>query len=658
MKRLILSILALMVILVSCNNGGGGSSLSGANIYRDATLQRIYNCRFTGSSSDLVKYISSELPEYRKAAAYTIGAMRDSLNMMSVMSLLGDDDSGVRLAAVNALGQIQHRAACEKLRALIAMDKNDEVRQAALVALGLCGGDDELNFVCSQHYLPAQPQMALAQMEALCMFLNNGLQKPQALAKAAEIIADRKADDHIKNVAAQFFAAYNDDLTPYTDILAQAYKNSSIVSLQTYIARAMRNCHTERSQYLLQRIITQDTIDYRIKIAAIESCSSFKYKDFKQEMVDLAYNADDRIASKAAEFILNKGVKADTLLYRQMSDNITCWKSRAIMRGAVLKYSNDIKALTDAIVEGIGVTSNICEREALTLALGSSIQGFRFVEWQILYSENRVTRMSALKALIYMFEQPGFDAASRKSVKEGNTSLYKEFYEIFRKTVVRGTPELAALAAATIADHFDKLQLFVGNTYYLNQALSKCSLPEDEKYYRMILAAIKTINGQDIEYKGENTFVMPDWNYIVNIEPDQKVKLKTTRGDVVLQLKVNQAPVAVQYFLKLVEAGYFNNTTLFYRSPDIIANDGSISEFEQTREVVIPCEPYFGTVSEGCVSLVPNTEMNVFSNKWFATLSPDVVSSFRSSVFASVVDGIDNLHAIQDGDMVISAEKL
>ncbi|MBQ5550523.1 MAG: peptidylprolyl isomerase, partial [Bacteroidales bacterium] len=126
----------------------------------------------------------------------------------------------------------------------------------------------------------------------------------------------------------------------------------------------------------------------------------------------------------------------------------------------------------------------------------------------------------------------------------------------------------------------------------------------------------------------------------------------------VLQLKVNQAPVAVQYFLKLVEAGYFNNTTLFYRSPDIIANDGSISEFEQTREVVIPCEPYFGTVSEGCVSLVPNTEMNVFSNKWFATLSPDVVSSFRSSVFASVVDGIDNLHAIQDGDMVISAEKL
>ena len=658
MKKLILSILALMIVMVSCNNGGGGSSSSGANIYRDATLQRIYNCRFSGSSSDLVKYISSELPEYRKAAAYTIGAMRDSLNMMSVMSLLSDDDSGVRLAAVNALGQIKHHASCEKLRALIAMDNNEEVRQAALVALGLCGGDDELNFVCSQNYLPAQPQMALAQMEALCMFLHNGLQKPQALAKAAEVLNDRKADDHIKDVAAQLFAAYNDDLTPYTDMLAQAYKNAGLVSLQTSIARAMRNCHTERSQYLLQRIITQDTIDYRIKIAAIESCNSFKYKDFKEEMVDLAYNADDRIASKAAEFILNKGVKADTVLYRQMSDNITCWKSRAIMRGAVLKYSNDIKALTDAIVEGIGVTSNICEREALTLALGSSIQGFRFVEWQILYSENRVTRMSALKALIYMFQQPGFDAASRKSVKEGNTSLYKEFYEIFRKTVVRGTPELAALAASTIADNFDKLSIFMGNTYYLNQALNKCSLPEDEKYYRMILAAIKTINGQDIEYKGDNTFVMPDWNYIVKIDPEQKVKLKTSRGDVVLQLKVNQAPVAVQYFLKLVEAGYFNNTTLFYRSPDIIANDGSISEFEQTREIVIPCEPYFGAVTEGSASLVANTEMNVFSNKWFVTLSPDVVYNYRNSIFAAVIEGADNLHAIQDGDIIISATKL
>ncbi len=657
MKRLIFCIVAFTMLVVACGNGPE-ESVGGANIYRDATLQRIYNCRFTGGSSDLVKYISSELPEYRKAAAYTIGAMRDSLNLMSVMSLLGDEDSGVRLAAVNALGQIGHSAANDKLRTLVTSDNNEEVRQAALVALGLCGGENELNYVCSFSFLPAQPQMALAQVKSLCMFQQSGMQRPQALAKAAEIIADRKADGHIKSVAAQFFALYNDDLTPYTDMLATAYKNADLVSVQTNIARALRNCTNERAQYLLQRIITQDTCDYRVRIAAIESCNSFKYSNFKDEMVSLAYSTDGRIASKAAEFILAKGIKADTLLYREMADKVPNWKSRAVMRGAVLKYSRDIKALTDAIVEGIGVTNNICEREALTLALGSSIQGFRFVEYQILYSENRITRMSALKALIYMFSQPGFDAASRKAVKEGNASLYKEFYEIFRKTVVRGTPDQAALAAKAIADNYDKLQLFVGNTYYLNQALNKCNLPEDEKYYRMISAAIKVINGQEIEYKGQSTAVMPDWEYISRIMPDQKVRITTTRGDIVLQLKVNEAPVAVQYFLKLVEAGYFNQTTLYFRSPDTVADDGSISEYEQTREVVIPCEPYFGSVTEGSVALVPNTDMNVFSNKWFVSLTPDAAGDGRMTVFASVVEGIDNLHGIQDGDVVVSAEKL
>ena len=657
MKRLIFCIVLLPILMLSCHDGTDNSG-GGANIYRDATLQRIYNCRFTGGSSDLVKYISSELPEYRKAAAYTIGAMRDSLNIMSVLSLLSDEDSGVRLAAVNALGQIGHGAANEMLKALVMSDTNEDVRQAALVSLGLCGGENELNYVCSLSYLPSQPQMALAQMESLCMFQQSGVQRPQALAKAAEILGDRKADSHLKSMAAKFFALYNDDLTPYTDMMVTTYKNADLVSVQTNIARALRNSTNERAQYLLQRIVTQDTCDYRVRIAAIESCNSFKYSAFKDEMVKLAYDTDDRIASKAAEFILTKGKRADTLLYREMADKVPCWKSRAVMRGAVLKYSRDIKSLTDAIVEGIGVTNNISEREALTLALGSSIQGFRFVEYQILYSENRITRMSALKALIYMFEQPGFDAESRKSVKEGNASLYKEFYEIFRKTVVRGTPDQAALAAKTIADHFDKLQLFVGNTYYLNQALNKCNLPEDEKYYRMISAAIKVINGQEIEYKAQSTTVMPDWDYITKIEPDQRVQITTSRGEIVLQLKVNEAPVAVQYFLKLVEAGYFNNTTLYFRSPDMVADDGSISEYEQTREVVIPCEPYYGSVTEGSVSLVSNTDMNVFSNKWFVVLTPDAPGNLPLNVFASVVEGIDNLHGIQDGDVVISAVKL
>lgn len=44
----------------------------------------------------------------------------------------------------------------------------------------------------------------------------------------------------------------------------------------------------------------------------------------------------------------------------------------------------------------------------------------------------------------------------------------------------------------------------------------------------------------------------------------KKILLKTTIGDIVISLFINETPVASCNFLKLVSTGYFNNT-IFHR---------------------------------------------------------------------------------------------
>lgn len=661
MKTLILCLLALPLCLISCNGGStGNDGLSPAegNIYRDVNLQKIYNYRFDGSCADLIKYISSDLPEYRKAAAYAIGAMRDSMGVMSVMSLLDDPDADVRLAAVSALGQIGHRAAAMRLRGVIESDNGDDVKKAAIVALGKCGADNDLNYICAFDYIHTRPQLAAAQAESMCMFLKRGIRLPAAVDKAVAILVDKKADEHLRGIAAQYLAECGADLAPYTDQLISAYKNVHLVWVQMYIARALRFSVTERSQYLLQRIITQDTCDYRVKISAIQSCNSFKYKDFKDEMLELANHPDDRIASSAACFILNKGVKADSTLYVNAVNNIPGWKSRAVMRAAVLKFSNNKQPFAQNIVSGIEASQNVFEKIALMDALSTNIDSYNYIMFEAFNSENSLLRAAGLRTLINMFKLPEFDAVSRAKSRSEGTNLYKEFALIFKNAVQKGTPEMAAMAARVIADNADQLAIYYGNTYFFNQALRNCRIPEDGQAYRQIAEANKVVNGQDTPYNSQQASLTPDWKYIVSIKPDQKVRLTTTKGKITLQLKVNSSPVAVQYFMRLVEGGYFSNTLLSHLTAASVTDNGSFSEFEQTKEIMIPCEPDYDAMTEGSVALTGDAEGNVFSNKFTVWLAPAVGYGCQSSVFASVVDGLDNLHNIQDGDMVISAEKI
>ncbi|MCQ2974598.1 MAG: HEAT repeat domain-containing protein [Bacteroidales bacterium] len=660
MKKIIIFLFGL-IFLASCgenNSSNNTMKYADGNIYKDATLQNIYNSRCKNNSAEIIKYFNSEIPEYRKAAVYAIGAIADSMAVLPIEMLLSDNDQDVKIAAISSLGQIGNNYSAKKLFDIFNQDKSELVKCAALVAIGRCGNDEMLTNICNLNFSNEQSSLINAQSEAICLFQSRGIETQSSLNKIIEIIGNKKINEQTKSSATQFLAKYNDNLEPFVDIIINTYKSATLVDTRINIIKSLSKALTNRTQYFLENLIIQDSCDYRIRINAIEACKSYKYKDFKTQMFQLIQNPNGKIASAAAQFLLEKGEKADSTEYINASKNIQQWKARTILLACALKYSNDKENIANGIISGFEVTQNMAEKAYLLMALSENIEKFRFVEYQTFYSENQMLKVVALSTIIKMFESKNFDKVAKQYAKTENENLYKEFAMIFKRSIQKGNQKMVMMAANILKKHTDKLSEYYFNTYFLNQALHNCELPQDEQTYNELISTIKVVNGQDIPKPTELPSIVPDWKYIVSIPPEQKVKLKTQYGNIILQLSVNTAPIAVEHFLKLIDNNYFINSMIEFPSFDIVENNGSLSTFDETKEIALPIEPSYNLMPENSIALTPISNNAVYSNRWFITLLPNNIQCYKSSVFAQVIEGSEILHNLQDGDIILDAVKI
>jgi cyclophilin family peptidyl-prolyl cis-trans isomerase len=150
---------------------------------------------------------------------------------------------------------------------------------------------------------------------------------------------------------------------------------------------------------------------------------------------------------------------------------------------------------------------------------------------------------------------------------------------------------------------------------------------------------------------------MPDWDYIRTIKADEEIVISTKKGDITVKTDVNNAPVAVSNFLKLVDEFYFdksqfNNITLLS-----VENRGSFSTFDVNKTVMIPSEFTDREFEEGTLALNSSALNNSCATQWFIMLAPDVLSDGGSSVIGIVTDGMDVVHSLNTGDEVITIKR-
>jgi cyclophilin family peptidyl-prolyl cis-trans isomerase len=236
-------------------------------------------------------------------------------------------------------------------------------------------------------------------------------------------------------------------------------------------------------------------------------------------------------------------------------------------------------------------------------------------------------------------------------------SLKKQFAAIYQKAIQTGDAAVIGTVAGALTDSTLGYKAIIKDYTFLYDARKKLSLPKDNEALQPLEAAIAYFEGKKNSPPVKNEFNHPiDWNLVKTIAKNQKVKIGTTKGDIVIRLLVEEAPGSVANFVALLNKRYFNQKFFHRVVPNFViqagcnrgdgwgSEDYSIrSEFSMER---------YKTGSVGMASAGKDTE----GTQWFITHSPTPHLDGRYTIFADVESGMDVVHTIEVGDQILSVD--
>lgn len=231
---------------------------------------------------------------------------------------------------------------------------------------------------------------------------------------------------------------------------------------------------------------------------------------------------------------------------------------------------------------------------------------------------------------------------------------------ILKKFLFSGDVASVSLACERI--RADSLWDKDAGTYYevLNNAMATLVIPRDYEAWLDIYKTQQQINKVQFVYPNffESGYQNPvDWNYVTNIEQNKKVRIKTSKGDIVIQCKVNESPASVANFLKLVDSGFYNGKYFHRFVEDFVIQGGcprgdgwgSLNWMQRSE---FGSELRYKPGSVGLASAGKDSE----GVQFFITHTYTTNLDGRYTIFAEVTEGMDVVNSLRVGDMIVSIE--
>jgi cyclophilin family peptidyl-prolyl cis-trans isomerase len=188
----------------------------------------------------------------------------------------------------------------------------------------------------------------------------------------------------------------------------------------------------------------------------------------------------------------------------------------------------------------------------------------------------------------------------------------------------------------------------------LNQVKSQLKLPQQAETYIDICKAIEALGGEKFEgYQPEYNHPI-DWTFVKTIPADQRVIIETNKGNITLQLFVEDAPGTTSNFLKLVDSSFYDGKFFHRVVPQFVIQGGcprgdGWGSLDWTQRSEFSNYQTYETGTVGVASAGKDTE----GVQFFITHCPTPHLDGRYSIFARVVSGMDVVNKMEVGDRMI-----
>jgi cyclophilin family peptidyl-prolyl cis-trans isomerase/HEAT repeat protein len=622
MRYTFLFLATFLLLLPACTK-----KKSSINNFSDEVLVRIMDYQDQRLSDSLVTFFTSENASHRYAAVLAFASVQDTTVTAAIGQVLfKDSDERVRSAAAYALGQTGGQKAYHLLlKASGTM--NDEVWSEAIARTAQSTDNITATLSAWGLYRLALRGRADSSHNA-----------------QANVFLGVNNDENSRLGAAHYYGRATVDISSAKDVLVNAAAQDKSVFVRMAAVQALRKIVSPKILEALQEMIQAEQ-DYRVRINIIRAAQPYSLQQSWSIFSTALKDENNNVALAASEEIRRAATNEDYSIIVEEARKHKHWRVRSNLFEAALALSGN-KELSEELIKRYQAAENPYEKAALLSALGYAPMQYSFVSDQLLTSTVPVIRSSAAASLATMNRQKLFEPGMQKS-----------FISIYQRVMLLNDAAVIGTIASVLVDSTLGYKKIITDYSFLYEAKEKLTLPRDNESLQPLEAALAYFEGKKDIPPVQNEYNHPiDWNFVKTIPHDQRVLIKTVKGEIEIQLMVEEAPGSVANFLQLTNSEYFNAKNFHRVVPNFVIQGGcnrgdgwgsedySIrSEFSQRR---------YKEGSVGMASAGKDTE----GTQWFITHSPTPHLDGRYTIFAEVVRGMDVVHRIEVGDEILSVE--
>ncbi len=661
LKRLALLAIIISLLLTACKkkteqnnqNTPKPIPLVNNNFLFTPTLEKILQYHNQQDTKHLFHYLDDTMPQARARALLSLVSLNDTSKIYIMINMLQDTNTYVRKTAAYALGLTKNKKIEDFLIKFYYNEKDPQVRAQILEALGHCGSSHALYFLSNLSITTQEEKQGLAW--ALVYSAMRGMATNLSNQKALELLTGYQSSNKVKRIISKYFYQQSVPVKKYYKQLIHVYTNTDDTILKINLLKALS--HTTNKQifnFLKQQLNSTST---SIQTAAAQALARQHLPEVPHLMSTLVRHSNSYVAQAAAQYFIDNGTEKEANYYFELARTIHKWLPRSLLLHAAIKYAPDTlkEKIANSIISGYKASHNNYEKSYLLASLAFYPQKYEFVRDQAFYAPQRIITTTAARTLVRMRLQPDFDKIARQYYKEQGFNLNKEFGLIFKEVLKKGDNAQIFYASQILSNPRLHLLERYENTFFINQAMAKLQLPRDLKVYHSLCKLYLSYTGDTCSqpiYKMSEI----DWDLAQHIADKTRVRIRTTRGDIIMELYPEKAPATVTTFLNLVTQGYYNDTYIYRVLPNqsIWASSRRGDDWPDVNIAhPVMLYPYHFEPGTVAMNLI---DKGVESVQWFIVLNPTPGMDGHYTAFGKVVKGLDIAQQLEVGDKIIAVE--
>ena len=682
----------LLLLLAACARTPR-SSADLNNKYHDATIRQIGTAQDERNSAALLPFLTNANPTYRREAALALASVQAPVAVPGLLPLLRDAEPSVRRAAAYALGQIGDSTIVDSLRVRVLEEKDGQVRRYVHEALGRTVTRRSLPELWRVETL-TDTARAAALAWGLSRAALRGLVSPESIRRTVLVLNSPKLPNRGRLAAVVGLSrtrGFDADLARLaeTTLLRMAQKDrsyavraaaaSTLGRIAALVQVPATSLPTEAAvttaaiapaapvtstspigkaavgpAAVLARLATKDP-DYRVRLSAIRALP-FGPGNYGASRTAVFYALrHDRapVALTAAEWLLAhaKGEAGASLVALADGNKQASPRVRAALLRVAVRHASPAArpSLLEAIEKRYPAVPTVYEKGFLLEALGEDPTAFDFVSQEAFGAgQSPVVAGYALASLLAMRREADFPAARQA-----------DFAAAMRRALAGGDVAQIGSAAEALADAKLYPEIQAADVAALHQAQVKLQLPREIEAWQGIQQALNKLEKATKPTPSPLATAQQhpiDWAVVQSVPLGQQVRLRTSKGIILLELKPNEAPGAVASFVTLISQHFYDNLYFHRVVPDFVAQGGD-PRGDGNGSAPYNLRSEFGDLryEEGSVGLA-SAGKDTESCQFFITHTPTPHLDGRYPIFAQVVGGLDVVHKLDIGDQILAVE--